>query len=290
MARVNQRLILGLLVGAMGGYVAVATAEEQAPRMAPVIDRSAGSVSLENRVTALERKLDNQALLDMLSRVEGLQNETQALRSQVEELTHKLETQEQRQRDLYVDMDSRLRGLETGGASSAATSSPPVASTPRTPPAVIGPGAASVAQPATTVSAAATSSPADPAKERDAYQQAFNELKDGRYDQAIGLFRNFLASYPDGEYASNAQYWLGEANYVTRRFPEAEQEFRKVLERYPNSSKVGDAGLKLGYTYYELGNWQAASKSLSDVVAKFPGSTAARLADARLQKIRQEGH
>lgn len=271
MPKVAARLVCCLLAGAMGGYVSLVTAEEQAPRLAPVVDRTASAQAEAGR------KLESQALLDMLSKLDALQNETQTLRSQVEELNHELENQKQRQRDLYLDMDRRLREVETGSHQAAASAT----STPRTPMAVIGPGSAAIA---------ATQAPGDPAKERELYQQAFNDLKDGRYDQAISQFRSFLASYPSGEYSGNAQYWLGEANYVTRRFPEAEQEFRKVLERYPSSGKAGDAGLKLGYTYYELGNWQAASKTLSDVMTKFPNSTAARLADARLQKMRQEGH
>jgi tol-pal system protein YbgF len=256
----------------MGGYVPIVVAEEPSPRLAPVIDRAAIASQAE-----ASRKLESQALLDMLSKMDALQNETQALRSQVEELNHELENQKQRQRDLYLDVDRRLREVETGAQTSAAAAP----SAPRTPMAVIGPGVTATA---------AVQAPGDPAKERELYQQAFNDLKDGRYDQAISQFRSFLASYPNGEYSGNAQYWIGEANYVTRRFPEAEQEFRKVLEHYPSSSKSSDAGLKLGYTYYELGNWQAASKVLGDVVTKFPNSTAARLADTRLQKMRQEGH
>lgn len=272
MPKIAERLVCCFLAGAMVSYSAIVTAEELAPRLAPVVDRTASAQAEAGR------KLESQALLDMLSKLDTLQNETQTLRSQVEELNHELENQKQRQRDLYLDMDRRLREVETGTHQAAAAAS--AANTPRTPMAVIGPGAAA------TIAAQA---PGDPAKERELYQQAFNDLKDGRYGQAISQFRSFLASYPSGEYSGNAQYWLGEANYVTRRFPEAEQEFRKVLERYPSSGKAGDAGLKLGYTYYELGNWQAASKTLSDVAAKFPNSTAARLAEARLQKMRQEG-
>lgn len=273
MPKVAKRLVSCLLAGTMVSYAAIVPAEEQAKRLAPVVDRS---VSAQAEAS---RKLESQALLDMLSKLDALQNETQALRSQVEELNHELENQKQRQRDLYLDMDRRLREVEVGSQTAAAA---PAASSLRTPMAVIGPGAAAAA-------AFAAPAPGDPAKERDLYQQAFNDLKEGRYDPAISQFRSFLASYPNGEYSGNAQYWLGEANYVMRRFPEAEQEFRKVLERYPSSGKAGDAGLKLGFTYYELGNWQAASKTLNDVVAKFPNSTAARLADARLQKMRQEG-
>lgn len=269
----TKRVMLCFLAGTVGSYVPVVVAEESSPRLAPVIDRAAMASQAE-----ASRKLESQALLDMLSKIDAVQNETQALRSQVEELNHELENQKQRQRDLYLDMDRRLRDVEAGRQGTAASAA---TTAPRTPMAVIGPGVSATA---------AVQAPGDPAKERELYQQAFNDLKDGRYDQAISQFRSFLASYPNGEYSGNAQYWIGEANYVTRRFPEAEQEFRKVLERYPGSSKSGDAGLKLGYTYYELGNWSAASKTLSEVVARFPNSTAARLADTRLQKMRQEGH
>jgi tol-pal system protein YbgF len=106
---------------------------------------------------------------------------------------------------------------------------------------------------------------------------------------AINAFRQFLEAYPDGPFSDNAQYWLGEAYYVSRDFPNALAEFRKVIERHPDSQKVPDAMLKIGYTQYELRQWDVARRMLTDVSQRAPGTTVARLAQQRLDRMRQEG-
>ena len=123
-----------------------------------------------------------------------------------------------------------------------------------------------------------------------AYDQAFNLLRSAQYDQAITAFKQFIADHPKGPLSDNAQYWLGEADYVTRQFPAALAEFQKVVTDYPDSPKVPDAELKVGFTHYEMAQWDDARKTLTDVVSKYPDSSAAKLAQNRLQKMKAEGH
>jgi tol-pal system protein YbgF len=228
---------------------------------------------LEQRVDRLERLLSSSALMDLLSGVQDLQSEIRELRGEVERQGHAVEQLKQRQRELYEDIDRRLRGMEAGGAGVAAATP-----TPAVPP----------ESPAT-----AASSPGvtlDQAKEQEAYQQAFNLLKEGRYDQAIKAFQAFQAQFPGGRYADNAQYWLGEAYYVTRQFPAALTEFDKLVQGFPTSTKLAGAKLKIGYIYDELGDAQKARQVLSELVAAYPKTTAARLAQERLQRMKVEEH
>lgn len=147
-----------------------------------------------------------------------------------------------------------------------------------------GPGSTTAASPA--ASAEATASP-DPQLERAAYERAFNLLKDGRYDLSVTAFKTFVNTYPKGRFVDNAQYWLGEANYVQRHFKAALSEFEKVVKNHPKSPKRADALLKMGYTYQELGQNDKARASLNEVLTKYPNSTAARLAQKRLQDLKQ---
>ena len=96
-------------------------------------------------------------------------------------------------------------------------------------------------------------------------------------------------TYPNSIYAGNSQYWLGEANYVTRNFEQGIIEFKQVVEKYPNSAKVPDAMLKLGYTYYELKQHEQAKAILQELRNRFPKSAAFRLAGMRLDRMRKEG-
>lgn len=306
------KLIRGVVAAMAATSPFVLQAQEYLP---PVIDRStyqqeeqsaqamqpaavtAGQQTLEQRLARLEHLMESQALVDMLMRLDSIQEEVQNLRGEMESLTHDMEGIKQQQRDLYLDIDRRLRQAEL------AAKERPVAPVPVTPPAsTMGvPGSVVPAAPvgvsaqmpgvapSTAANPDAMPAPADPALERQSYQTAFGALKEGRYKDAITEFQKFLAAYPSGDYADNAQYWLGEANYVTRQYRVAEQEFLKVLNSHSDSPKVADASLKLGYTYYELGEWESARKTLTEVSARFPGSTVAKLAENRLQKMRLEG-
>ena len=138
-------------------------------------------------------------------------------------------------------------------------------------------------------SAGSSDLPVPQGDDRANYQAAFDLLKDGKYPEAIGGFKQFLTTFPNSVLADNAQYWLGEAHYVTKQYPDALRDFRTVLEKYPDSRKIPDALLKIGYCNYELKNWAEARSALSQVVQRFGDTTAARLASQRLAKMEGEG-
>lgn len=228
---------------------------------------------LEKRVVRLEKLLESQGLVDLYLRLEALQNEVQQLRGDAEQHGFAVNGIKQRQRDLYLDIDRRLSQLENGR-----TTRP--TNTQHTQP---------VAPTNTTTSRGPTTAPKDAAAEETAYREAFGLLKEGRYQPAKKRFSNFVAKYPASGYADNAQYWVGEVNYVTRAFKQAIVEFNKVVNNYPTSQKQADALLKIGYCYYELKDFTKARESLQAVISRFPNTTPARLAESRLQQIKGKG-
>jgi tol-pal system protein YbgF len=121
--------------------------------------------------------------------------------------------------------------------------------------------------------------------EQAVYTQAFDALKAGSYSIAITGFKDFLSSYPASGLAENAQYWLGEAYYVTRDYDDAGGAFRNVLQKWPQSRKAPDAMLKLGFTQYEQKRFVDSRKTLEEVTQKFPDTDAARLASDRLKRL-----
>jgi tol-pal system protein YbgF len=125
----------------------------------------------------------------------------------------------------------------------------------------------------------------DPVQLQAEYQQAFNLLRQSRYDQAIRAFQQFLALHPNDSYSDNAQYWLAEAYYVKRDFEQALMEYNNVIGNFPQSQKVNDAHLKIGFTLYELGDMEAAKERLQELIDKQPGATVTRLAEERLKLI-----
>lgn len=124
--------------------------------------------------------------------------------------------------------------------------------------------------------------------EMDMYNQSFEKLKAGKYAEAITNFNAHLVAYPQGKYAGNAQYWLGETYYVTRDFDSAMSAFNQVLQKHPKSNKVAGATLKLGFIYHERSQTAKAVEMLEQVIANFPNSTEATLAQQRLKLLVQQ--
>jgi len=250
---------------------------------------------LTEDMSRLGRLIDNRAMLDMIQLVDQLADEISQLNGAIEQQGYDIDGIKKRQRELYLDIDRRLRDLESGTAARAPagsisvpqieTTTPPAAASSQPP---AGAPASSSAQ--TTTPAVSPTPSVTQSVEKAAYQAAFDTLKEGRYKKAKSELKTFLTRYPNSSYAGNAQYWLAEAHYVTRNFDQGIVEFKQVLDKYPGSNKVPDAMLKLGYTFYELKQFPQAKTILSDLRQKFPNETASRLAAKRLDRIRKEGH
>ena len=235
------------------------------------------NMSDSERIERLERMMESQGLVDLLMRLDSLQQEVQQLRGDSEVNGRSLDDIKKRQRDLYIDIDRRLLQLERRSAGSAPVA--PVSSMPAKPAAVTAESQATKAtQPQPTA--------ADDTTEQQAYQKAFDLLRELRYDKAMESFRAFIAKYPDGRYAHIAQYWLGEAGYAQSQFATAIKDYQVLLDNYPNSPKRAQAMLKIGYSHYKLKNHAAAQKSFSQVLKTYPGTTEAGQAEKMLKEIK----
>ncbi|HKZ73908.1 MAG TPA: tol-pal system protein YbgF [Steroidobacteraceae bacterium] len=219
---------------------------------------------IDGRMQRIERVVANQSLVDLDQRMQQLQADLRAMRGRVEELENELAGLRKQQRDLYADLDKRL----SAGA----------AMSPR---ADGGFGAAGVPGSAGAAGRGAPSS----ASEQAAYDAAFAQLKGGNYPGAIAGFRQFLAVYPSSALIDNANYWLGEAYYVTRDYPSALAAFQDVLTRSPDSRKAPDALLKLGFTQQEMKRTREARATLTEVTQRYPETEAAKLAAERLRRL-----
>ncbi|MBZ0253820.1 MAG: tol-pal system protein YbgF, partial [Candidatus Methylomirabilis sp.] len=96
----------------------------------------------------------------------------------------------------------------------------------------------------------------------------------------------YLRLYPKGEYADNAQYWIGETFYSEQDYERAALAFNDVLKKYPNGDKVSLAMLRLGFSFFEMKNYDLARTSLLKVVEKFPNTKQASVAKRKLLLIK----
>jgi TolA-binding protein len=171
--------------------VGCATAPEEDPMYIRMND-------LDARVQRIERVLTNQSLLELAQRIDALQADLRTIRGEVELLQNETQGGKTQSRNLYGDLEKRLAALETlGGVGGAAA----------------GGAAASVGG----------------ASEQATYDAGMAALRSGSYDKAITSFREVVTNYPNGDLASNAQFWIGESYYTKGDLESAITAYRKVL-------------------------------------------------------------
>ena len=220
---------------------------------------------LDERVATLERQLKSGALVDLANNVEGLKSDVARIRGQIEVLTYELEQSQKRQRDLYVDLDARMRKLE-GAAGAAASDAAPADAT------------AAAGAAATSAGSAATSAGA----EQRTYDAALDQFKRGDFQGAITGFTAFVKTNPKSALAPSAQYWIGNAHFARKDYKAAIASQRQLILAWPDSPKVPDALLNVASAQAELGDNAAARRTLEELIGKFPQSDAATKAKQRL--------
>ena len=216
----------------------------------------ASEKAMEERLAKLEASAaDRRAILDLAGQLDQLRSDLARLRGQVEVMTNQIETAEKRQKDLYLDIDTRLRKLEQAKEQAAA-------------------------QPA------AGETQASPA-ETKAYEAALNQFKLGNYPLSISAFEGFLVTYPSSPLAPSAQYWIGNAYYAQHNYKKAIASQQKLLSAWPDSAKAPDAMLNIASSQEASGDRHGARKTLEDLLEKYPQSPAVTSAKQRLLGLRR---
>lgn len=200
----------------------------------------------------VERASRNQ--IDFANQSEALKSDLARVRGQMEVLLNEIEATQKRQRDFYVDLDTRLRKLEAGATAPAPEARP--------------------AEPARP----------DPAQEGRDYEAALGLFKAGKYKEADAAFMAFIKAWPSSSLLPNAHYWAASSHYQLKDFRTAAEMFAKVSATWPNDPKAADAMLAQGNALNEAGDGKGAKKVLEALVAQYPASSAAQTAKQRLKK------
>jgi tol-pal system protein YbgF len=227
----------------------------------------------DTRLQRLEESIKNLGIIQLLNQIEQLNAELAKLRGQVEVMANLEDQLTKRQRDFYLDIDTRLRKLEGLPPDAAsATSSAPVGS--------LSPGAAA-APPSAAQLATARS------KEDAVYDVGSSAFKRGDYVATIRAYQTYLKDYPAGQLVPNAHYWIGLSYFNLRDYANARATQESVLKQFPDSAKAPDALLALANIHVETGDNGSARNALEDVIAKYPASEAATKARTRLSPLKR---
>ena len=213
--------------------------------------------SIEDRLSSIEAKLGQldstgqNRVVDLSQLIDSLRADMAKLRGQIEVLTNQNETLERRQKDLYVDLDTRLRRIE---------------------------------QTQTQLQDKMSQGERSAAAEKQAYETALNQFKLGNYQLSITSFQNFMTNFPSSDLLPSAQYWIGNAYYAMRDYKSAIAAQQKMVRLWPENQKSPDALLNIASAQTELGQSKEARETLRTLVKKYPSSPASEQAKQRLSR------
>ena len=215
--------------------------------------------AVDERLGKLEAAVqDRRALLELSALIDALRQDMSKLRGQVEVLVNQNETLERRQRDLYVDLDARLRKMEQVQSK--------------------------LEQAQAQVQERLTAPEREAVKEKESYEAGLNQFKLGNYGAAIAAFQGFMSSFVSSALLPSAQYWIGNAHYALRDFKSAILAQQKVVQTWPDNAKAPDALLNIASSYLESGDQKTARETLQQLIKRYPTSPAAEQAKQRLAK------
>lgn len=207
---------------------------------------------LTQSVDALRQRVDGlgKNQLDFANQVEALRSDVARLTGQIEVLTNAVEAAHKRQQDFYVDLDTRLRKLET-----AATPAEPAA--PK----------------------------ADPQAELRDYEAALGLFRESKFKEAQSAFEAFIGKYPQSTLLPNAHYWYGSSLYQQKLYDQSAKVFGHVAATWPKDGKAPDAMLAQANALVGAKDVKGAVAVLESLVEKYPTSPAVETARARINTL-----
>jgi tol-pal system protein YbgF len=255
----RQLAVLTLLLAAAAPSQALFGDEEARKAIVDLRDQVAQMQKDENaRIDALSQRIDKidnllQAIqngqLEAGGQFDQLHQDLAKLRGMIEQITNDVATLQKHSRDLYSDLDARIRKLEP-----------------------------------TSVTVEGKSVQVD-RDEQAAYESAMALFKANDFRTAVGGLSAFLNRYPQSPYAASAQFWLGSSYYAIKDYRLAIAAQQALIDKFPDSPKAPDALLNIAASQIELNDKKSARATLNKVISDFPDSDAAKLAKERLGSL-----
>src|SRR4051812_49391505 len=239
------------------------------------------------RAPPAETAQGNKGVVQLLNQVEALNGELSRLRGQIEVLTNDVSNAQKRQRDMYVDLDTRLRRIEQlnasrkehetiaaleerirrleQGSATAANIPQPVGSAIVAPPGVATPSAAATA---------AASSSASPAGSTNTSATPVTAAVPGGAGTATGV----TSSLPPASLSATDQaaiqrvYDNAYSSYRLNEYQAAIRAFEGFLKTYPKHVLAPNAQYWIGECYFQLRDFRAAIEAERRLLGTYPES------------------
>lgn len=254
MRQFQNFLFFGLSVVSISAFAGLFSDDEARQQIQQLETRVATAEAAVVKLEALDAayKKQSRLMLDLQTSVDAQNTEIRKLRGQLEELTHALQDAEKRQKDFYVDLDSRLRRFEAVDTATAEKAN------------------------------GGKNKNDELATENRALEAAYGFYKAGRFQNAVNAFQDFLNNYPQSLHQANVRYWMGNAYFVLKDYRASLDSYQILIGKFDGYPKNAEVMLSIADCQEMLNDVQAAKATLKLVTEKFPNSDAANKAKKHL--------
>lgn len=226
--------------------------ESEIEQIARRVDTKADDKKVNALFTDLE-KLRSQLraeVAELRGQVEIFANDLNKAQQKVDKLGNDLANAQQREKDLYADIEKRLSKLEPRRQSIDGVDH-------------------DVTQ-----------------AEQKLFDEATASLKKKDFASATQNFINFLQRFPGSGYAAQAYYFLGSSYFAEGDCKNAMPALQTVMNRFPLAQRAPDAMLNLAICQDDLNDKTASRDTLEALIKKYPASSAAANAKSRLGTLK----
>lgn len=213
-----------------------------------------------------------QSQAELLLQIDQLRQETQALRGLMEELSYQLGQMSSDQKTRYLDLDQRLGELVRIQKDAVASQATQIVSDSES---AIDRSDVSVAN----------QYQRPEISDQDAYNVAFQLIRERQFEDALKAMESFVQTYPDSGLILDARFWRGQVFDVLDRDQEAIEAFKSLTLAAPEYRRILQVKVKLGKLLIKNQDVMNGQKILQEVITQAPGSVEAGLASRELEKI-----
>ena len=210
-----------------------------------------------------------QSQAELLFQIDQLRQETQALRGLMEELSYQLGQMSSDQKTRYLDLDQRLGELVRIQKDAVIAQSTQMTQ---------GMGSA-------VDGSVANQNQTPEISDQDAYEAAFQLIRERQFEAALSAMESFVQTYPDSKLVLDARFWRGQVFDVLGRDQEAIDAFKSLTLVAPDYRRILQVKVKLGKLLIKNQDVMNGRKILQEVVTQAPESVEAGLASRELEKI-----
>jgi tol-pal system protein YbgF len=123
-------------------------------------------------------------------------------------------------------------------------------------------------------------------KELELYETSMSFFREGKFEQAMEGFKDFLKDYPKSDRSDNSQFWIGECYMALRQYEQAILAYQKVIKKFPKGNKVPNAMLRQAVAFLEIKDKTSSRLLLKKIIKRFPKSSEAKIAKTKLKTIK----